>query len=140
MNILDSESLKMWEAVADLGFKGVIFGVAGEGVEICIKLFAKKWWNKWQRPLEIIGAIFWMILVVGLAVEYKGNKEVVKLIDAENGRLDREAGMARRESGESIKQAALANEHSLILTQQPDAMICTNFEPIMRNPKAIPPW
>lgn len=87
MTALDLSSLKIWESVGEWGFVFVWVGVAGEGVEIFIKLFRPNLYDRKKFCLDVIGAIFWMILVAGLAVEFWGNHKAMRIADAENARL-----------------------------------------------------
>jgi hypothetical protein len=87
MTSLDSASLIFWESVAEWGFRMVFIGVAGEGAEIIAKLFFKKSFKKHEHSWDIFSGICWLILVVGLAIEFKGTHNVTRLSDAENARL-----------------------------------------------------
>ncbi len=53
------------------GITLVLVGVLGEGFEIVIKLCFKHRSPKFDRIVEMIGAIFWVVLVVGLAWEFR---------------------------------------------------------------------
>lgn len=106
MTALDSASLKFWESVGLWGFIFVWVGVAGEGVEIFIKLFNRKLYERKQFCLDVIGAAFWIVLVVALAVEFLGNEKAMRIADSINTQLDIEAGQARKEAGQANERAA----------------------------------
>jgi hypothetical protein len=106
MTALDSSSLKFWEVVGLWGFIFVWVGVAGEGVEIFIKLFQRKLYERKKFCLDVIGAVFWIVLVIGLAVEFLGNVKAMRIADSINSRLDAEAGQARQNAGAAIELAA----------------------------------
>jgi hypothetical protein len=94
----------------------VIVGVVGEVVELIVK-WIERWKAKsipkkelkWVLPIE---TVFFLILVVGLAMEFWGSHKAMRIADDANAALNAEAGDARKEAGEAIKQAALANERS----------------------------
>ena len=68
MIAFDSSSRHAWEAIANFGTYLVIGGVAGEGFEICLKLFKKKrerlskWYDKHEFGIELLGAMCEVIL------------------------------------------------------------------------------
>jgi hypothetical protein len=65
----------------------VFLGVLGEGVEIVSKVFFEHWYKKYERPIEIIGAVFWIVVVIGLAFEIPEASRIDKEtsgIEAEN--------------------------------------------------------
>jgi hypothetical protein len=109
MTALDSSSLEFWELVGLWGFIFVWVGVAGEGAEIFTKLLLPKVYRARHRCFDVIGAFFWIVLVVALAVEFIGNVKAMQITDRENARLNSEAGQARKDAGEAIEQAALAS-------------------------------
>ena len=118
----------MWEFIADCGTCAVIFGVLGEGLEIAAKatkLCELKWirfqqwlrtcprlkhWSAWCEKhdllIEIIGAVCWVLVVVGLMVEFGGNHEVKRIEDADNALLKNQAGQAIKEAEKAGKDAA----------------------------------
>jgi hypothetical protein len=106
MTALDSSSLKFWESVGLWGFVFVWVGVAGEGVEIFIKLFQRKLYERKKFCLDVIGAVFWIVLVVALAVEFFGNVRAMRIADSINAQLDAEAGQARKDASAAIELAA----------------------------------
>jgi hypothetical protein len=110
MTALDSASLKFWESVGLWGFIFVWVGVAGEGVEIFIKLFQRKLYERKKFCLDVIGAIFWAVLVVALAVEFLGNVKAMRIAESINSQLDVEAGRARKEAGAAIERAGIAEQ------------------------------
>ena len=108
MTSLDSASLKFWESVAEWGFRMVFIGVAGEGAEIIAKLFFKKSFKKHEHSWDIFSGICWLILVVGLAIEFKGTHNVTLLSDSENARLTEEAARLNKEAADArLKTASL---------------------------------
>ncbi|HWV99096.1 MAG TPA: hypothetical protein VNZ64_05320 [Candidatus Acidoferrum sp.] len=52
-----------------IGVVLVVIGVVGEGGDILLAVFAKHFHERHKRVIEIIGAGFWMVLVIGLALE-----------------------------------------------------------------------
>jgi hypothetical protein len=112
VRILDSSSIKVWEVFAEVGTWMVIIGVAGEGVELALKLIKSKvkkcetWCAKHELMIDALGAFFWMMVVFGLAVEFKGNHNAKSLEDRANAILNNEAGLARKNAGEAIRRAS----------------------------------
>jgi hypothetical protein len=115
MTALDSSSLKFWESIGLWGFIFVWVGVAGEGVEIFIKLFRRKLYERKKFCLDVIGAAFWVVLVVALAVEFLGNAKAMRIADSINSQLDAEAGQARKDAGAAIERAAMVESNNLVL-------------------------
>lgn len=124
MSFFEFSSRNGWEAFADVGTWMVIVGVAGEGIEIGIKLFERKykwlekWYDKHELAVDIFGAFFWFVVVLGLVIELKGNGEARIFADKENAVLVDKAEQARKESGQAIRDAALANEHTANLEKE----------------------
>jgi len=66
MVALDSSVLKFWEALADWGTWLVIIGVAGEGIEILLKILERKcknekfsgWYKKRDFAIEPWSGVF----------------------------------------------------------------------------------
>jgi hypothetical protein len=106
MITFDSSSLKFWESVGLWGFVFVWVGVAGEGVEIFIKFFRPKLYNRKKSCLDAIGAVFWIVLVVALAVEFIGNIKAMRIADAENARLNERASKFELAAAELEQQMA----------------------------------
>ena len=135
MSIVDSASLKFWELVADIGTWAVILGVAGEGLEITVKILEHKcknekflaWCQKHKFSIEIWGGIFWAIVVLGLATEFKGNHESQKITGAENARLTTQAAKAIERAGNAEKEAAQANERAAKFEKQAEEIRSTNL-------------
>lgn len=113
MTALDLASLSWWETVADIGTWLVIVGVAGEGIEIVLKIIEHKskhqgfkhWYEKYEFSIDVVGGIFWMMVVIGLLMEFRGSHESQRIVQTENTRITQEAG-------EAIKQAGFANERA----------------------------
>jgi hypothetical protein len=78
-----------------LGLVLVIVGVAGEGIEIVWKLLVRKRSEKLDLALDSIGAFFWIILIVGLALE---------IPDA--ARTDKEAAESNKLAGQANERAS----------------------------------
>jgi hypothetical protein len=51
------------------GIALVFIGVAGEGTDIFVKIFFKKWSEKHHLAVELIGFVFWAMVVLGLGME-----------------------------------------------------------------------
>ena len=133
MSELDSSLLKHWEFVADLGTWLVIIGVAGEGIEIALKILEHRcsnirfldWFKKHEFSIEVWGAIFWLMVVVGLLMELKGSHKSKEITDKENTRLTSlaaetsiRAGNAEKEAGESKLLAAQIGTTNLVLAKE----------------------
>ncbi len=127
MTALDSASLKFWESVGLWGFIFVWVGVAGEGVEIFIKLFQRKLYERKQFCLDVIGAAFWVVLVVALAVEFWGNVRAMRIADSINSQLDAEAGKARKDAGAAIERAAIIESNNVVLSQRVEWLRSNNI-------------
>jgi hypothetical protein len=127
MTSLDSASLKFWESVAEWGFRMVFIGVAGEGAEIIAKLFFIKSFKKHEHLWDVFSAICWLILVVGLAIEFKGTHNVTGLADSENARLTDEAAIARREAGQANERAAIIESNSIALSLTVEGLRSNNL-------------
>jgi len=106
MTTLDSASLKYWELVADWGTKLVIIGVAGEGVELLVKCFEsslkkKQQWrhffHKADPWINTVGGIFWIMVVLGLWAEFRGNHMAKVILDKDNAELHDRATSNERE-------------------------------------------
>jgi hypothetical protein len=102
----DLSWFNFWELVGEWGFVFVIAGVAGEGIEIFIKLFRPKLYNRKKSCLDIIGAIFWIILVVALAVEFLGNFKAIQIAGRINAELHATASQAEKEAGQANERAS----------------------------------
>lgn len=108
----DSSSLKFWESVAEWGFIFVLVGVVGEGLEIGAKIFFPIVYKKRERCLDIIGGVFWVVLVLALGVELLGSHKARLIADRVNSRLNKEAGDTRKDAADAIKQAGEANANA----------------------------
>src|SRR5438067_1363896 len=115
MTLLDTTSLKTWEFIADAGTWMVIIGVAGEGLELIVKVVERKWpcgkCAQWSHKHEFLiqgalGSAFWIMVVLGLGIEFRGNHNAKQIEDKENTRLNLEAGIARKEAGAANDRAA----------------------------------
>lgn len=98
----------------------VVVGVAGEGVDIFVKIFFKEWSKKRELGIEIIAAIFWAMVVFGLTLEMfeaaKSDKEFMVLTkqsaDANKlaGEANERAAKFEREAGELFKVGEQAKQ------------------------------
>jgi hypothetical protein len=117
MNTADASSLKFWEGLADVGTWLVIIGVAGEVVEIVLNILKhilknKKFLDyhkKHKFCIEILGMVFWLMVVVGLCVELKGGHESKKISVAENSRLTKQLNDTTHEAA-VLNDRAFTNE------------------------------
>lgn len=116
MTDLDSDSLKFWQSFSEWGFCLVIVGVFGESVDLiakwlirCRKRRLPKRVDKWMLPLE---SVFWIILCVGLAMEFLGGHKAMLIADRQNAILTAKAEQAGKEAAEANKQAAASNERA----------------------------
>jgi len=109
MTDLDASSLKFWESFSEFGFWLVIIGVFGESVDLLSKWVVRRRKTplpekieKWLLPVE---SFFWVILCIGLAMEFRGGHNAKQIADRENARLNGEAGQARKDAAVAMKQA-----------------------------------
>ena len=109
----DSPSLKFWEVFATIGFALVLLGVVIEGVEHFVKF--KKGEAKRRHLIEKIG---WFILVGGLSMELLGDQMAKRISRRQNAELEREAGDARKDAAEAMKQTEGLRSNNLVLTIQ----------------------
>jgi hypothetical protein len=112
MDPRDASSLEYWRSYGDWGFKLVIIGVAGEVLVAIINKCFNKLFKKWENRWELFAMISGVVLVVGLAMEYRGHKREMLIVDKDNLRLNKELKQAVKDAGESIKQAGLANDRA----------------------------
>jgi len=106
MSLFSGWSLDAWETLGDIGTVMVIIGVAGEGIEILVKWKRKEWYHKNESKIDLIGGVFWMLVVAGLAIEFRGNYKAKKIEEENTARLNIEAANARREAGAANERAA----------------------------------
>src|SRR5437762_12534462 len=117
-----SAAIAFWELIAECGFILVIFGVVIEGSELLVKWGKKKRFRKRFNeairrrlvftvkflrprilPFETIG---FLVLVIGLSVEFIGSSFATRLQGKENATLKKRASQLE-------KDAAIANERTL---------------------------
>ena len=79
----------------------VFIGVVGEGVEIVLKFICENPSRTFARRLEFIGGIFWIVLVVGLWMEF-----------SEAAKSDVEVAQAEKDAAASVKTAAAARKEA----------------------------
>jgi len=96
-------------------------------VEIFIKLFRRKLYDRKKFCLDVIGAAFWVVLVVALAVEFWGNVKAMRIADSINSQLDAEAGQARKDAGAAIERAALIESNNVALSWQVEELRSNNI-------------
>jgi hypothetical protein len=126
MTAFDSSWLKFWEFVSEFGFIMVIVGVVGEGIELVVewgerrkgKAIAPKK-PRWLLPVETFS---FAILVIGLAMEFLGSHNAMRIADAENVRLNGLASAANEraantESNNLVLQAKVLQLENKLRTQ-----------------------
>ena len=90
----------------------------------------------WANLVGILAAILTVISMGCLffaAMESGRRANIAKQIsDRENAKLNVEAGLARQEAGEAIKQAALANEQTVKL-QSTNVLLATKVEELRKS-------
>ncbi len=94
-----------------LGLVLVIVGVVGEGVEIIWKLLVRKRSEKLDLFLNSIGAFFWIVLVIGLALEIRD----AAITDKEAAESNRLAGQANERAANAEKQVEQLRSTNLVL-------------------------
>ena len=111
----------------------VIIGVAGEGVEIGLKIFKRKckrlrqWYGKHEYGIDIIGGIFWVFVVAGLAIEFKGNNKAREIGARENAKLSGDAGRALKDAALANERAAKFDADRVLIEKQAEEIRSTNF-------------
>jgi hypothetical protein len=114
MSAADAASLSFWESVADWGTWLVIIGVIGEGLEIALKVlehkFTKnrclKWCEHHKFWIDVVFAgLFWIMVVFGLLMEFRGSHKAQEITLRENSRLGQLAGEANERAGNAEKEA-----------------------------------
>ncbi len=116
MTTLDSSWLKFWEFVSEFGFIMVIVGVVGEGTELVVEWVERRKGKAtapkkpgWLLPVETFS---FAILVVGLAMEFLGSHNAMRIADAENAKLNLEAKQAGKNAAASYENAAVAKREA----------------------------
>jgi len=104
MSAASQYSLEFWQTFSEVGFWLVIFGVFGESTELiakwAVRCRKKRLPKRLERSLLPLESIFWIILCIGLAVEFFGGRKASVLANSENTRLNREsADMRARAAG-----------------------------------------
>jgi len=107
---LDSELLRFWERVSEIGFIAVIIGVMLEVAELCAKWYERckakrfpKKLHRWILPIETLG---FSILVIGLAVEFLGSHKAMQIADRQNSVLAKDAAEGNRLAGVANERAS----------------------------------
>lgn len=115
------ELLNAWESYADVGSVMVIVGVAGEGVEIAVKFLEKKnerlreWYERHELSIEFVGFVFWVMVVVGLGVEWRGNHKSSGIKEDDRARLTTILDATTRLAGQATERAAVLQSNSTAL-------------------------
>lgn len=97
-----SELLISWELYATVGSVMVIVGVAGEGVEIAVKFLEKRnerlraWYERHALTVEFVGFVFWVMVVIGLMMEWRGNQKSTAIKEDETAELTKELILAKK--------------------------------------------
>jgi hypothetical protein len=121
MTFMDSSSLTFWEIISEVGFILVIVGVVGEGAELVVEWIKRhepegtRKKRKWLLPVETLSFV---ILVVGLALEFLGSHEAMRIADAQNASLNKEAADARKDAGVAIESAAVVKKDAAIANER----------------------
>ena len=102
MDSFNDPLLLAWRSFGDWGFKLVIVGVVGELLAaftdfLSEKLF-KGWHSRWKSELRITEFFFGAVLIIGLAMEYRGHKYETQILDSHNADLQIKAGKAEQEA------------------------------------------
>ncbi len=118
---MDSSSLTFWEIISEVGFIMVVVGVVGEGAELVVEWIKRheeggtRKKRKWLLPVETLSFV---ILVVGLAMEFLGSHKSMRIADADNARLNKEAGHARKDAALAIESAAVVKKDAAIANER----------------------
>lgn len=138
MSSSDAMWLRIWEWIATIGFLLVLVGVVIEGVEH-FKKFSKK---EHARKLHI-EKIGWLILVVGLAMEFLGDHAAKRISDREYARLSAEAAESKErskklESGNLSLRAEVAKLEAAVewrkITPTQERMLVNQLKPFSEGP------
>src|ERR1039457_2252210 len=113
---LDSASLKFWQLFSEWGFWLVIIGVFGESVDLAIKWLEQyrgketnKTTHRWVLSAE---SFFWIVLCVGLAMEFLGGHKAMLIANRQNALLTLKAGEAKKAAAAAIERAAVAEKEA----------------------------
>jgi hypothetical protein len=111
MRFFSSLLLLVWEfCKRHPGILLVIIGVAGEGIELFVKLSDKikntTRSRKFEIRLDFIGVVFWIVLIIGLVFEM-----------SESGKIDRQLGDAETEASEAKKQVSITESNLAALNK-----------------------
>jgi len=116
MDVFSDPLLNFWRAFGDWGLIVVILAVflevaAAATASVLAKLKIENL-EKWESRLKRYEVIAGWILVIGLAMEYKGHKEETSILDASNMQLISETNEAETNSAASLAQAAKAEKEA----------------------------
>jgi len=107
MSPIDSWWLGFWEWFAIIGFLLVIIGCVIEGVEHFVHFKGDE--SPKRKRIEKLG---WLILVVGLTMEFLGDNQAKRIADRENSRLTGVAAQALQDAGAANERAAVAKREA----------------------------
>ncbi len=114
---VDSEMLVLsWEHFADVGAYFVIAGVAGEGLELLIKLFGwrfeklRQWSKRYEPLIDFVAFLFLMMVVGGLWMEVRGSHNASAI---RTGQLK----ATTKQAAEAIERAAVLNRQVAAINQ-----------------------
>jgi hypothetical protein len=103
MELFNDPLLVFWRAFGDSGLIIVIIAVVLEVAAAAIGTILERLeipdFKKWESRLKRYEVIAGWILVLGLAVEYKGHREETIILDSDNAGLYDDAKQAEREAG-----------------------------------------
>src|SRR6266404_230001 len=144
---MESESLKVWELISEIGFIAVIIGVALEVVDLCAKWYERckgkrlpKHLHRWILPVETLG---FGILVAGLAVEFLGSHKVMQIAARQNavlfatGERAREAAANAENAAEKAKLERALAEKSVEQFRQENLVLQSNVFALKSNLLAL---
>jgi hypothetical protein len=119
MSEADSVLLNRWLFLSLLGIVFVWVGVFMEGAEIVARRIAKRKAKRASRSepkipewAHTVGDFGWIVLLVGLGLEWRGHIIITDITERENRRLSGELAIATNNSGQAIKEAARFNERA----------------------------
>jgi hypothetical protein len=128
---LDPDSLKFWQSFSEWGFWLVIVGVFGESVDLvakwlvrCRKKRLPKRVDRWMLPLE---SFFWIILCVGLAMEFLGGHKAMLIAGQQNAILTNKAEQAGKDAADARLEVARITQTNLSLVNSIEQLRSTNL-------------
>src|SRR6266480_308490 len=116
MEPISDQLLNSARSLGDWGISLVIFGVIVEVVAGIVDglsdRYFPQWHIKWKGLLKVIEFVGGGILILGLAMEFRGHKNETAILDKDALRSNEKLKQAIRESGEATVTAGLANERA----------------------------